>query len=230
MGGVDRGDQLRGYYCCRTKSRKFYKYIFYFLLDVAITNAFILMKKHTKAPRWPSRTFGSSWRPNWLATIVVGVDVDALHPPPSAPFLFDIFLWRSMTTAVPLRGREAIVHSAERRSTVEWTPAGFAESARHGCVTRGIQMNVFCSGTHAYKICKYVSNSSPIIINCCTWVHKSTFTERTVNAYVRGACMCVGCVYYMNTVWNYTCKIVYTTYHPQGHHSVLCASACVHML
>ena len=44
---VDRGDQLRGYYCCRTKSRKFYKYIFYFLLDVAITNAFILMKKHT---------------------------------------------------------------------------------------------------------------------------------------------------------------------------------------
>ena len=46
MGGVDRGDQLRGYYRCRTKSRKFYKYI-YFLLDVAITNAFILMKNHT---------------------------------------------------------------------------------------------------------------------------------------------------------------------------------------
>ena len=39
MGGVDRGDQLRGYYSCRTKSRKFYKYIFTFLLDVAITNA-----------------------------------------------------------------------------------------------------------------------------------------------------------------------------------------------
>ena len=38
MGGVDRGDQLRGYYRCHTRSRKFYKYIFYFLLDVAITN------------------------------------------------------------------------------------------------------------------------------------------------------------------------------------------------
>ena len=47
MGGVDRGDQLRGCYRCRTKSRKFYKYIFYFLLDVAITNAFILIKNHT---------------------------------------------------------------------------------------------------------------------------------------------------------------------------------------
>ena len=44
MGGVDLGDQLRGYYRCRTKSRKFYKYIFHFLLDVAITNAYILQK------------------------------------------------------------------------------------------------------------------------------------------------------------------------------------------
>ena len=44
MGGVDRGDQLRGYYRCRSRSRKFYKYIFFFLLDVAITNAYILMK------------------------------------------------------------------------------------------------------------------------------------------------------------------------------------------
>ena len=44
MGGVDRGDQLRGYYACRTKSRKFYRYIFYFLFDTAITNAHILQK------------------------------------------------------------------------------------------------------------------------------------------------------------------------------------------
>ena len=44
MGGVDQGDQLQGYYRCRSKSRKFYKHIFYFFLDVAITNAYILMK------------------------------------------------------------------------------------------------------------------------------------------------------------------------------------------
>ena len=44
MGGVDRGDQIRGYYSCRTKCRKFYKYIFHFLFDVAITNAYILQK------------------------------------------------------------------------------------------------------------------------------------------------------------------------------------------
>ena len=44
MGGVDWGDQLRGYYNCRTKSRKFYKYIFHFLFDEAITNSYVLQK------------------------------------------------------------------------------------------------------------------------------------------------------------------------------------------
>lgn len=50
MGGVDRGDQLRGYYNCKVKSRKFYKYIFYFLFDVSITNAFILYKNFRSSP------------------------------------------------------------------------------------------------------------------------------------------------------------------------------------
>lgn len=62
MGGVDRGDQLRGYYACRTRSRKFYRYttascmfnhhqclchryIYHFLLDVSITNAFVTSKE-----------------------------------------------------------------------------------------------------------------------------------------------------------------------------------------
>ena len=42
MGGVDRGDQNRGYYQVRLKSRKMYKYIFWFLFDVTIINVFIL--------------------------------------------------------------------------------------------------------------------------------------------------------------------------------------------
>ena len=48
MGGVDRGDQARCYYTCRTKCRKFYKYIFHFLLDVSIANAFILQKHYCR--------------------------------------------------------------------------------------------------------------------------------------------------------------------------------------
>ena len=42
MAAEDKGDQSRGYYHCRIKSRQFYKYIYYFLFDVTITNAFIL--------------------------------------------------------------------------------------------------------------------------------------------------------------------------------------------
>lgn len=45
MGGVDRGDQIRGFYQCRTKCRKFYEYILHFLLDVFITNSYIPHKE-----------------------------------------------------------------------------------------------------------------------------------------------------------------------------------------
>ena len=44
MGGVDNGDQMRGYYECRKCSRKFYKYIYHILFDVTVTNCFILHK------------------------------------------------------------------------------------------------------------------------------------------------------------------------------------------
>ena len=47
MGGVDRNDQLRKYYGVRLKLRKSYKYIFWFILDVAITNTFILLSNHS---------------------------------------------------------------------------------------------------------------------------------------------------------------------------------------
>ena len=42
MGGVDKSDQLRGYYHVRLKSGKNYEHIFWFLFDVAITNSFLL--------------------------------------------------------------------------------------------------------------------------------------------------------------------------------------------
>ena len=44
MGGVDHGDQLRSYYHVRLKSHKYYRYIFWFLVEVAITNSYILSK------------------------------------------------------------------------------------------------------------------------------------------------------------------------------------------
>ncbi len=44
---MDHNDQLRGYYHVRLKCRKYYKYLFWFLFDVAITNSFILCCSHT---------------------------------------------------------------------------------------------------------------------------------------------------------------------------------------
>ena len=43
MGGVDHHDQFCSYYELRSKSKKFYTYIFWFLLDACIINAFLLM-------------------------------------------------------------------------------------------------------------------------------------------------------------------------------------------
>ena len=62
MGGVDRG-----YYNCRTKSRKFYKYIFYFLFDVSITNAFILYKNYYATIKYKNlKQFRLQSLPIWL--------------------------------------------------------------------------------------------------------------------------------------------------------------------
>ena len=56
---VDRGDRLHGYYYrCRSTSRNFYKYIF-FLFDVAITNAYILIKCSGRP--CPFKDFRSFW-------------------------------------------------------------------------------------------------------------------------------------------------------------------------
>ena len=47
MGGVDKGDQLRQYYRVRSRCMKNYKYIFDFVVDSSITNAFILAHSYS---------------------------------------------------------------------------------------------------------------------------------------------------------------------------------------
>jgi hypothetical protein len=55
MGGVDKNDQLREYYHVRLKSHKYYKYLFWMVFDIAVTNGLILaknkpnLKSHTKS-------------------------------------------------------------------------------------------------------------------------------------------------------------------------------------
>ena len=42
MGGVDLADQLRQYYSIGRSSYKWYRYIFWFLMDISISNSFLL--------------------------------------------------------------------------------------------------------------------------------------------------------------------------------------------
>lgn len=57
MGGVDRNDQLRGYYKIPIKTRKFYKYLFFGALDVVITNCFIMSSFFPELKRNDLKTF-----------------------------------------------------------------------------------------------------------------------------------------------------------------------------
>ena len=52
MGGVDLNDQQRNYYAVGRKSRKWWRYLLWFLVDVSIVNAHIL---ETEAENHPTR-------------------------------------------------------------------------------------------------------------------------------------------------------------------------------
>nr|XP_006820728.1 PREDICTED: piggyBac transposable element-derived protein 4-like [Saccoglossus kowalevskii] len=45
MGGVDKSNQLRSYYTAQRQSKKWWKYMFFYLLDTAICNSWILYKE-----------------------------------------------------------------------------------------------------------------------------------------------------------------------------------------
>ena len=50
MGGVDLADQLRSYYKVGRPSKKWWRYVFWFLLDVAMENAWIIYSASTHVP------------------------------------------------------------------------------------------------------------------------------------------------------------------------------------
>ncbi len=54
MEGVDRGDQIRGYYSCRTRSRKFYKFSYLMFLSMLLFYTLIIPPSRikTSASNW----------------------------------------------------------------------------------------------------------------------------------------------------------------------------------
>ena len=81
MAGVDKGDQYRQYYRVRTKCIKNYKYIFWFLFDVAITNSYILSTfTPTCAPVSHQRLQAYRMKRSWLADTTLAINWVVLVP------------------------------------------------------------------------------------------------------------------------------------------------------
>ena len=100
MGGVDRNDQLRQYYHVRMKCRKFYRYIFWFVFEAALANAYILYTHHSGLPRQPLKEFRLE-----LAKSLVGeYHSEKRHNRHPAPLHFPTKRQKETTNITP-RGR-----------------------------------------------------------------------------------------------------------------------------
>ena len=132
MGG---GDQLRGYYSCRSRSRKLYKYIF-FLFDVAITNAYVLLKSSGCAFK-DYKSFRLRLAKDLIGSTVVA-DAEGVEQWSSAPFHSCITLsdWETtMGQDIPVD----IVLFIAMFTIVVSSPPGFVVSAMSGCAIQVTQ-------------------------------------------------------------------------------------------
>ena len=78
MGGVDRNDQLQGYYQVRIKCQKYYKYIFWCLFDVAITNMFLLCRDYSNLPYNSTKEFQIDLTKDLIVTTVATTVADTV--------------------------------------------------------------------------------------------------------------------------------------------------------
>ena len=99
MGGVDRANQLRSFYFAGYSSRKWYRYIFWFLFNLSFSNQLIVLTKENRSDRWSAS--GLIWRNNWSmvsANEKGNKDLRKLH----------IILWlvKNMSQFMFMEGRE----------------------------------------------------------------------------------------------------------------------------
>ena len=148
MGGVDRSDQLRGYYSCRSKSRKFYKYIFYFLLDTAVTNAYIMYTHYTESPTFKTvKDFRAS-----LAKSLIGNYCSWRRPGRGGTTQHSIPLTHFPRRLMETSGANVDTVLPVQTKEKEMTAGGGARSVKCGCVTQVCQiLTASCSGTNTYE-------------------------------------------------------------------------------
>ena len=119
MAGVDKADQLRGYYRVRTKSRKFYRYLFWFLFDCCTVNAFVLMKHFQAATDATPRQGFKDFRVR-LAEQLIG-EYNSRHRY-SLPQPIHVAALDTLTPALLKRRRLAITSGSDDSSTLAHFP------------------------------------------------------------------------------------------------------------
>ena len=147
MAAADKGDQSRGYYHCRIKSRKFYKYIYYFLLDVTITNAFILDRGWSGATEITIKQFriqlAKELIGGYCSRYRAGYNGSLIKPLPFSHFPMKI----TATSPGQLnRGRYTYCYQQKKKCDSQWhwhecgvwlchPGSGTAMSVAYGCAT-----------------------------------------------------------------------------------------------
>ena len=147
MGGVDRGDQLRSYYHVRLKSRKFYKYVFWFLFDVVVTNSYILSRYAiTTNPAPISKQSLKNFRLKLASQLIGGycsrvrLGRRRLHPLPPQPSTGEPSQQRALLSHLPHKAKSTrclycckIRRPTQRRETVWYCPG--CEGQPHLCLS-----------------------------------------------------------------------------------------------
>ena len=147
MGGVDRGDQLRSYYHVRLKSRKFYKYVFWFLFDVVVTNSYVLSRYAiTTNPAPISKQSLKNFRLKLASQLIgsycsrVRLGRRRLHPLPPQPSTGEPSQQRALLSHLPHKAKSTrclycckIRCPTQRRETVWYCPG--CEGQPHLCLS-----------------------------------------------------------------------------------------------
>ena len=105
MGGVDRNDQLRQYYAVRTKCRKFYKYLFWFLFESSQANSYILHSNYSTARQQPLKEFRLEVAKHLIADYHSKKRHNRHPAPPTALSLLHFPMKRRNSSSAPVRGR-----------------------------------------------------------------------------------------------------------------------------
>ena len=105
MGGVDRNDQLRQYYAVRTKCRKFYKYLFWFLFESSQANSYILHSNYSTARRQPLKEFWLEVAKHLIADYHSKKRHNRHPAPPTALSLLHFPMKRRNSSSASVRGR-----------------------------------------------------------------------------------------------------------------------------